>query len=49
MMLIRDSLQISFAPTHKIVKHAQRLGRLLPTSCLGVFDYFVGLTLKGLS
>ena len=31
-----------------MVKHTQTICRLLPTNCLSVFDYFVGLTLKGL-
>ena len=29
-------------------KHTQTIRRLLKTNCLGVFDYFVGLALKGL-
>ena len=33
---------------HKIIKHTQTICRLLPTSCLRVFDNFVGLALKGL-
>ena len=33
---------------HKMVKHTQTIRRLLKTNCLGVFDYFVGLALKGL-
>ena len=33
---------------HKMVKHAQKIRRLLPTNCLSVFDHFVGLALKGL-
>ena len=32
-----------------MVKHGQTIRRLLPTNCLGVFDHFVGLVLKGLS
>ena len=34
--------------THKMVKHTQTIRRLLPTNCLSVFDYFVGLALEGL-
>ena len=34
---------------HKVVKHTQTIRRLLPTSCLSVFDHFVGLALKGFS
>ena len=29
-------------------KHTQTVRLLLPTNCLGVFDHFVGLALKGL-
>ena len=32
-----------------MVKHAQTICRLLPTNCLTVFDYLVGLALKGLT
>ena len=32
-----------------MVKHAQTICRLLPTNCLTVFDYLVGLVLKGLT
>ena len=32
-----------------MVKHTQTIRRLLPTNCLSVFDYFVGLALKGLN
>ena len=32
----------------EIVKHAQTIHRMLPTNCLSVFDYFVGLTFKKL-
>ena len=32
----------------KMVKHTQIIGQQKPTSCLSVFDNFVGLTLKGL-
>ena len=32
---------------NKMVKHTQRIRRLLPTNCLSVFDHFVGLMLKG--
>ena len=35
-------------PTHKMVKHTQTIGRLLPTNCFSVFDHFMGLALKGL-
>ena len=31
-----------------MVKHTQTIRRLLPTNCLSMFDYFVGLALKGL-
>ena len=31
-----------------MVKHTQTVRRLLSTNCLGVFDHFVGLALKGL-
>ena len=31
-----------------MVKHTQSIRRLLPTTCLSVFDHFVGLALKGL-
>ena len=31
-----------------MVKHTQRICRLLPTYCVGVFDHFVGLALKAL-
>ena len=34
---------------HKMVKHTQRIRRLLPTNCLSVFDHFVGLALKELT
>ena len=34
---------------HKIVKHTQRIRRLLLTNCLNVFDHFVGLALNGLT
>ena len=34
---------------YKIVKHIQKIRRLLPTNFLSVFDHFVGLVLKGLS
>ena len=33
---------------HKIVKHTQKIPRLLPTNCSSVFDHFVGLVLKGI-
>ena len=33
----------------KMVKHTQRIHRLLPTNCLRVFDHFVRLALKGLT
>ena len=32
-----------------MVKHTQTIRRLLPMNCLSVFDYFVGLALKGLT
>ena len=32
-----------------MVKHTQTIRRLLPTNCLSVFNYFVGLALKGLN
>ena len=35
--------------THKMVKHTQTIGQLLPTNCLSEFDNFVGLALKGLT
>ena len=31
-----------------MVKHTQTIRHFLLTNCLGVFDHFVGLTLKGL-
>ena len=31
-----------------MVKHTQKSRRQQPKKCLSVFDYFVGLTLKGL-
>ena len=31
-----------------MVKHTQTIRRLLPTNSLSMFDYFVGLTLKGI-
>ena len=31
-----------------MVKHIQTICRQQPTDCLSVFDYFVGLVLKGL-
>ena len=31
-----------------MIKHTQKIRRLLPTNCLSVFDHFVGLVLKGL-
>ena len=31
-----------------MVKHTQTIRRLLPTNSLSMFDYFVGLALKGL-
>ena len=33
---------------HKMVKRTQTICRKKPTSCLSVFDHFVGLALKGL-
>ena len=33
----------------KMVNYTQTICRLLPTNCLGVFDHFVGLGLKGFS
>ena len=35
-------------PTPEMVKHTQTICRLLPANCLGVFDHFLGLALKGL-
>ena len=32
---------------HKIVKHTKTVRRLLPTTCLIVFNHFVELALKG--
>ena len=32
-----------------MVKHTQKLRRLLPTNSLSVFDHFAGSTLKGLN
>ena len=32
-----------------MVKHTQTIHRLFPTSCLSVFDHFLGLALKGLT
>ena len=32
-----------------MVKHSQTIRRQNPTNCLSVFDYFVGLALKGLN
>ena len=34
---------------HKMVKHTQKVRRLLPANCLSVFDHFVGLELKVLT
>ena len=34
---------------HKMVKHTQKIRRLLPTNCLSAFDHFVLLALKGLN
>ena len=34
---------------HKMVKHTQKIHRLLPANWLSVFDHFVGLALKGLN
>ena len=34
---------------HKMVKHTQTIHQQQPTSCLSVFDHFVGFALKGLS
>ena len=34
---------------HKMDKLIKTICRLLPTNCLRVFDYFIGLTLKGLT
>ena len=31
-----------------MVKHTQTIRQQQPTNCLSVFDYFVGLALKGL-
>ena len=31
-----------------MVKHTQKIRRLLPMNCLSVFDHFVGLAVKGL-
>ena len=33
---------------HKLVKHTQTIPRLLPRNCLGVFNNFMELVLKGL-
>ena len=33
---------------HKMVKHTQTIRQMLPTSCLSLFDHFVGLALKWL-
>ena len=33
---------------HKMVKHTQTICQLLPTNCLSMFDYFVGLAFKGI-
>ena len=33
---------------HEMIKHTQIIHRLLPTNCLGMFDHFVTLALKGL-
>ena len=32
-----------------MVKHTQTIHRLLPTTCLSMFDHFMGLVLKGLN
>ena len=32
-----------------MIKYTQTIPRLFPTICLSMFDYFVGLALKGLS
>ena len=31
-----------------MVKHTQTIRRQQPTNCLGIFDHFVGLALKGI-
>ena len=31
-----------------MVRHTQTIRQFLPMNCLGVFDHFVGLALKGL-
>ena len=33
----------------QLVKHTQTVRWLLPTNCLNVFDYFVGLAFQGLN
>ena len=40
---------LTFKPQpHKMVKHTQTIRPQQPTNCLGVFDDFLGLALKGL-
>ena len=41
-------LTVVMRQPHKMVKHTQTIGRLSQTNCFSVFDYFVGLALKGL-
>ena len=51
---IKTKFQISFLQLfkrqpHKMIKHTQAIRQLLPTNFFSVFDYFVGLVLKGLT
>ena len=46
--VIEQCFQPFMRQPHKIVKHTQTSRRLLPTSCLSVFDLSVGLALKEL-
>ena len=42
-------IPLSDNPPPKMFKHTETTSRLLPTNCLSVFGYFLGLGLKGLN
>ena len=46
--LLQKPLDIKFNWFYKMVKHIQAFVGKLPAKCLSVFEYFVGLALKGL-
>ena len=48
-MRFNNLILIRYASTHEMVKHTPTIRWLLPTSCLSVFDHFMGLVLKGLA